>query len=99
MSYSKEINLHYLNVNEATPIIYNSLLEFKNDNFIYELNIITGKGTGALKLTVLEILDKDFPNLKYIEQNNGGSILVRKFNNDDNDDELNYEDINYNDCF
>ena len=64
-----KIDLHGLSINEATAKIMTAL-----DEFDYTLEIITGKGTGALRTLAENIAIQE--NYEY--ENIEGGILVKK---------------------
>ncbi|VEU72827.1 recombination and DNA strand exchange inhibitor protein [Mycoplasmopsis gallopavonis] len=59
---SKQVDLHGLETDEAVIIAYQHLLEFQK-NQIDSLVFITGKGTGALKTVIANLLDKEKSNI------------------------------------
>lgn len=75
------IDLHGLNVEEATAVLMNALFSFSS-SFDYKLEIITGKGEGILKMTVLNILDDEGYEYKSEE----GRVIVYKSEDEDEDD-------------
>lgn len=75
-----ELDLHGLNVEEATIQILTTLFSFDNDEFSYELTVITGHGTSAMKITLLNIIDEESYKYSYNEINNGGAFIIRKRN-------------------
>lgn len=75
-----ELDLHGLNVEEATIQILTTLFSFDNDEFSYELTVITGNGTSAMKITLLNIIDEESHKYSYNEINNGGAFIIRKRN-------------------
>ena len=73
-----ELDLHGLSVEEATSRISMSLWSFEQDDYETELRVITGRGTGAMQTTFLNIVD-EHDNLQCVEVNSG-SYLVTKTN-------------------
>ncbi len=71
------LDLHGLNVEEATSKITLELFSFKNNEYETELKVITGKGTGTLQITFLDLMDQeDSLSCKEI---NPGLYLVKKY--------------------
>ena len=64
-----KIDLHGLDVNQATAKIITAL-----DEFEYTLEIITGKGTGALRTLAEDIVIQENYNYEDIQ----GGILVKR---------------------
>ncbi|QJR44423.1 Smr/MutS family protein [Mycoplasma miroungirhinis] len=73
----KIIDLHGYNITKATAAVLNALFEFDNNSYENSLEIITGNGTGSLKLLVSDILDKEGYYWKY-NNSQQSSILVLK---------------------
>ncbi|MBU4691207.1 Smr/MutS family protein [Mycoplasma zalophi] len=71
------IDLHGYTVQKATAAVLNALFEFNNDDYTRSLEIITGNGTGSLKLLVADILDKEGYYWKY-NNSQQSSIIVLK---------------------
>ncbi|AZG68615.1 Smr/MutS family protein [Mycoplasma struthionis] len=71
-----ELDLHGLDTIEASSQTLLALYEFKNDEYNDTMDIIVGIGTGALRLTVEEILDKEGYRYSYL--NNRAVIRVYK---------------------
>lgn len=71
------IDLHGYNVEETTSMVLNALFHFENDPFDSVLKIITGKGSGAVKLTVLNLLDEE----NWIYHDQGHSIAIFRSEN------------------
>ncbi|MCU4117425.1 Smr/MutS family protein [Mycoplasma zalophi] len=71
------IDLHGYTVQKATASVLNALFEFDNNDYEHSLEIITGNGTGSLKLLVADILDKEGYYWRYnnLQQS---SIIVLK---------------------
>ncbi|WP_406616117.1 Smr/MutS family protein [Mycoplasmopsis hyopharyngis] len=78
-----KIDLHGLQIESATPKITLAIEEFLNSNNS-ELIIITGRGTGALKVITENILDS-YVELEYFQENNGGVYRVTKIQNEESD--------------
>ncbi|MGL4343370.1 MAG: Smr/MutS family protein [Metamycoplasmataceae bacterium] len=72
-----ELDLHGLSVVEATSRVVSALFSFEEQDYEDELIIICGKGTGAIKISVIEILDEE--DYYYEEINDGGAIRVGKY--------------------
>ncbi len=70
------IDLHGLTVLDAEIQTNMALLTFEQDDFETELEIITGKGTGAVFNAVSDYLIKEGYNFEII--NNGGCIFITK---------------------
>jgi len=64
-----KIDLHGLDVNQATAKIITAL-----DEFDYTLEIITGNGTGALRTLAEDIVVQENYDFEYIQ----GGILVKR---------------------
>ncbi|WP_373435402.1 Smr/MutS family protein [Metamycoplasma equirhinis] len=76
--FPKQIDLHGLRTSEAISTVLNALYELENDspNQNY-LDIVVGVGTGALRLSVEELLDNE--NYRYeFTNSNKSSIRVYK---------------------
>ncbi len=72
-----ELDLHGLSVEEATGKITMALISFELDDYATELVVVTGRGTGAMQTTFLNLMDDDYPEL-YCKEINSGSYLVSK---------------------
>ncbi|APJ38587.1 Smr/MutS family protein [Mycoplasmopsis pullorum] len=68
------VDLHGYQSDEIVGIIYNLIYEFHNDGNL-ELLFITGHGRGAVKYTLLNILEKE--KIDYQEINQGGAFLIK----------------------
>lgn len=78
-----KIDLHGLQIESATSKITLAIEEFLQNNNS-ELIIITGKGTGALKVITENILDS-YTDLEYFQENDGGMYRVLKIQNEEFD--------------
>lgn len=72
-----EIDLHGLNVEEATSKIEMALFSFEMNETNNEIIFITGKGSGTINLTFLEIID-NYGNFNYYKLNNRDAYVVTK---------------------
>ncbi|MGL5205357.1 MAG: Smr/MutS family protein [Metamycoplasmataceae bacterium] len=73
-----ELDLHGYNVEDATSAIMMIFISFKESEYETELIVITGKGTQAMKITFLNLIDQE-DELYYEEINGGGSFIVKKY--------------------
>ncbi len=73
-----ELDLHGLSVEEATSKILLELMSFTSNEYETELLVITGRGTGAMQTTFLNMMD-EYHDLHCVEINSG-SYLVTKTN-------------------
>ncbi|MGL5617588.1 MAG: hypothetical protein ACRCWU_00840 [Metamycoplasmataceae bacterium] len=73
-----QLDLHGYNIEAATSTIMMAFLSFLNDEYATELMVITGKGTQAMKITFLNLIDQE-NDLFYEEINGGGSFIVKKY--------------------
>lgn len=69
----KKVDLHGMNINEATAAVVLAISEAEN-NRIDTLEFVTGLGVGILSLTVEQLLDSY--NLPYTIENNKASYVV-----------------------
>ncbi|WP_036452890.1 Smr/MutS family protein [Mycoplasma buteonis] len=76
----KTVDLHGLESQEASIIVLKEILSFKK-GLIDELFLVTGHGTGILKVTVEDLLRKN--DLNYKLSNNSGAFYLSKSNNFD----------------
>ncbi|WP_412031641.1 DNA mismatch repair protein MutS [Metamycoplasma buccale] len=74
----KEIDLHGQDINKATATISLALFEFEQDDYKKYLDIIVGNGTGALKIRVVEILDKENYQYDYLNLNHSIIRVYKK---------------------
>ncbi len=72
-----KLDLHGLNVEEATSKITLGLFSFIQDDYETELTVITGKGTGTIQTTFLNLMEEE-DSLFCTEINGGGAYLVQK---------------------
>ncbi|UVD81580.1 DNA mismatch repair protein MutS [Mycoplasma iguanae] len=77
-----EVELHYLTEQEAYGPILNALFEMENDQNIISILFITGKGSGAMK-TVLENVLEENSYEWFFENNNTGAYRVYRKNRDE----------------
>ena len=64
------LDLHGLSVEQATSKISLELYSFTSDEYATELLVITGRGTGAMQTTFLNMID-EYDNLYCVEINPG----------------------------
>ncbi|MGL5732502.1 MAG: Smr/MutS family protein [Metamycoplasmataceae bacterium] len=72
-----ELDLHGYNVEDATAAIMMAFFSFQSSEYQTELLVITGKGTHAIRVTFLNLIDQE-NDLYYEEINGGGSFIVKK---------------------
>ncbi|MDC8911613.1 Smr/MutS family protein [Metamycoplasma hyosynoviae] len=53
------LDLHGMDVFKATAVVINKIYEFEENEWAFQLNIICGKGTGALRNLVEDILERE----------------------------------------
>lgn len=87
---TKTIDLHKLNVEQATSKVILALSEAQEKK-LSSLEIITGYGSGALRARTIELLESE--NLTYIEE--GPMVIVYFFNNNEDENDDNFSDIEY----
>lgn len=65
----KVLDLHGYDISKATAVVMNALYELKNSEYDHDyIDIITGNGTGALKLQVESILEKEQCNFYFLNE-------------------------------
>ncbi|QJG66799.1 Smr/MutS family protein [Mycoplasma phocoenae] len=77
----KKIDLHGLDIQEVTSKVLNAIYSLNNSNDD-SVELITGKGTGALKLRVEELLDEEGVDWDYYNAD-GTSFIVYKTYDDE----------------
>ncbi|MGL6125386.1 MAG: Smr/MutS family protein [Metamycoplasmataceae bacterium] len=73
-----KLDLHGFSVEEATAQITMAFFSFKNNEYETELTIITGKGTGAMQTTFLNLIEEEATDFYCEEINGGGAYIVKK---------------------
>ncbi len=72
------IDLHGLTKEEAVGKVEMALWSFEQDNYAYQLEIITGYGGGVLKALVEDTL-KSYNSMEWKHPNgNAGSYIINK---------------------
>ncbi|ENY68564.1 Hypothetical protein, putative Smr protein [Metamycoplasma auris 15026] len=77
--YSFSIDLHGQDTTEATASVLNALFSFEQNRNYEFFDIITGNGSGALKFVVLDLLEKERYNYRFLNQSQSAIRVFKRF--------------------
>lgn len=88
----KVIDLHGLEVEDLIKVVSNVIYEFKLEK-VQKIHFITGKGTGALKTSLENLLDSE--GIYYSVHNNGGLYEIAFWDQNQNKQYYSYNEYSF----